>query len=262
MHERAVEQVGHGGQADVRVRRDVGATTGRQLLGADEVGEDERPDHPPGVERQQPIDRRRRRRCCARPRGDDPLDAHVAALATNHSSAAGSASESRAAATSGGVPVRMRFTGTSSFLPDSVRGTDGTASISSGTWRGDSSVRSAARIRAGQVVVELATGRERDEQDEPAEPAALVVLEVHDQAVGDLGEALDDGVEVARTEAHAAPVERGVGAPADHAGAVVGERDPVAVAPDAGEVLEVGGAVAAAVVVVPEARRASTASGR
>ena len=57
--------------------------------------------------------------------------------------------------------------------------------------------------------------------------------------------ALDHGVEVARTEAHAAAVERGVGAAADDARAVVGERHPVAVAPHAGEVLEVGGAVPA-----------------
>ena len=131
MDEAAVEEVGHRGQADVRVRRDVGAAPGAQLLGTDEVGEDERPDHPAGVERQQPIHLRGADAASAR--GDDALDAHGAALATNHSSAAGSASESRAAATSGGVPARIRFTGTSSFFPDNVRGIDGTASMSSGT---------------------------------------------------------------------------------------------------------------------------------
>ena len=41
-------------------------------------------------------------------------------------------------ASSTGVPVRIRFRGTSSFLPDSVRGTAGTATMRSGTWRGES----------------------------------------------------------------------------------------------------------------------------
>ncbi len=46
--------------------------------------------------------------------------------ATNGSRAAGFASESRLAACSGGVPIRMRFTGTSRTLPESVRGTSST----------------------------------------------------------------------------------------------------------------------------------------
>jgi Zinc-binding dehydrogenase len=41
----------------------------------------------------------------------------------------------------GGVPVRMRLTGTSHFLPLRVRGRVGTARIRPGTWRGVSSVR-------------------------------------------------------------------------------------------------------------------------
>ena len=74
MDHRAVEQVGHRGQADVRVRRHVDADARRQLLGPDEVGEDERADHPPGVERQQPVDLAGADAALAR--GDDPLDAH------------------------------------------------------------------------------------------------------------------------------------------------------------------------------------------
>jgi hypothetical protein len=49
------------------------------------------------------------------------------ASSTNQSSASGLASESRLAAFSGSVPERIRFTGTSSSLPDSVRGTSSTA---------------------------------------------------------------------------------------------------------------------------------------
>ena len=48
------------------------------------------------------------------------------------SSAAGLASDSRLAACSGGVPIRIRLTGTSSTLPDSVRGTSAIAWTSFG----------------------------------------------------------------------------------------------------------------------------------
>ena len=119
-----------------------------------------------------------------------------------------------------------------------------------------------------QLVVEHGAGTQRDEQDQLAEarrgdaPGGGIVLDVHHERIGDLVEALDHRIEIARAEAHAAAVERGVGAPGDDARAVVGERDPVAVAPHAGEVLEVGGAVPRAVGVVPEARPASRASAR
>src|SRR5436190_19631327 len=76
---------------------------------------------------------------------------------------------------------------------------------------------------------------------------------MHDEAVDDLVEGLDDRVEVAGPQPDATAVEGGVGATGDRARAVVGERDPVAMPPDPGEVLEVGGAVAAAIGVVPEA---------
>src|SRR3954451_9603782 len=49
------------------------------------------------------------------------------AKATNQSRAAGLASESRLAARSGGVPVRILFTGTSRIFPDRVRGTSAMA---------------------------------------------------------------------------------------------------------------------------------------
>ena len=148
------------------------------------------------------------------------------------------------------------MTGSSSFLPDSVRGTAGTASMTSGVCRGDSSLASALRMRAAQLVGQLEAVGQLDEQDQLAEPTGVAgVLDVDDEAVGDLVEPLDDGVEVARPEAHAAAVERGVGAAADDARSVVGERHPVAVAPHARELLEVGGAVLAAVRVAPEPDR-------
>ena len=103
--------------------------------------------------------------------------------------------------------------------------------ISSGTCRGDSVVRSAGRSAAEVVVQHDAVG-EHDEQQQLAR-AALVVLEVDDEAVGDLRQLLDDGVELGRAEPHAAAVERRVGTAGDDARAALGDRDPVAVAPDA-----------------------------
>ena len=114
--------------------------------------------------------------------------------------------------------------------------------MTSGVWRGESSLAKAVRMRLRRSSVSSTPSASLTKRiaSESTGPAGL---DVHDQAVGDLGEALDDGVEVARAETHPAPVECGVGAPADHARPVVGERHPVAVAPDPGEVLEVGGAV-------------------
>ena len=60
----------------------------------------------------------------------------------------GLASESRLAACSAGWPMRIRLTGTSSTLPDSVRGTSAIAWTSLGTWRGEQSSRIARADRA------------------------------------------------------------------------------------------------------------------
>ena len=77
------------------------------------------------------------------------------ARSTNQSSAAGLASESRLAALAGSPPCRILLTGTSSFLPDSVRGTSSIRWIASGTWRGEQCSRTRLRISADQLVVEL-----------------------------------------------------------------------------------------------------------
>ena len=107
------------------------------------------------------------------------------------------------------------MTGASSFLPVSVRGIAGTAAIVSGTWRGESCERSAAAIRARSSSSSVGD----DEQHQLAR-AALVVLEVHDQAVRAPRGAPRHRVELARPHAHAAAVERRVRAAGDDAGAL------------------------------------------
>ena len=144
----------------------------------------------------------------------------------------------------------IRLTGSSSFLPVSVRGIAGTATISSGRCLGERLVRSASAIRLSQRVVEGDAVAEDDEQEQ-----VVRLLEVDDEAVEHLVELLDDAVELARPEPHAATVQRRVGTAGDHAAPALREQDPVAVPPDARIVLEVGRAVAGAVGVVPEAHR-------
>jgi hypothetical protein len=119
----------------------------------------------------------------------------------------------------------------------------------------------AGRERAAQLgrdpstqrVVEFRALAQDDEQQQLARAGRIV--EVHDQAVGDLGKRLDDRVELARAEADTAAIERCVRTAGDHTRTVLVDRDPVAVAPHTGVLLEVGGAVPAAVVVGPEADR-------
>ena len=140
------------------------------------------------------------------------------ASSSNAVSDSGLASAPLAAAVSTGVPVRIRLTGTSSFLPrQRARHRRAPGGSSSGTCRGDSAVRSsrgdlgrAARRRA------RAPSAEHDEQQQLA-GAALGVLQVHDQRVGDLGQALDHGVELGGAQPDAAAVEGRVGAAGDHA---------------------------------------------
>ena len=150
------------------------------------------------------------------------------------SSDSGLASESRDATSALLAPSSIFFSGTSSFLPDNVRGTDGIGvdQVGDVAW-GELGAQRVPQPRP-QLVVDRRPVGGGDEQDQLAGPA-LVVLEVDDDAVGDLVEPLDDGVEVARPEPDAAAVEGGVRPPADLARPVVEERDPVAVAPDTRE---------------------------
>jgi hypothetical protein len=52
VHDRAVEQVGDGGKADMRMRTNVHALAGDELHRSEMVEEDERPDHLPLAMRQ------------------------------------------------------------------------------------------------------------------------------------------------------------------------------------------------------------------
>src|SRR3712207_8017334 len=81
------------------------------------------------------------------------------------------------------------------------------------------------------------------------------LLHAEDDAVADLRDRLDRGVDVRRPHADAAAVQGGVRAAGDDAGAALGDLHPVAVPPDAGPRLEVGLAVPGPVGVVPEAQR-------
>lgn len=65
--------------------------------------------------------------------GAPQLCRSFSAVSMKGCNASGLASDSRLAAWSAGVPIRMRLTGTSSTLPDSVRGTSAIWRISSGT---------------------------------------------------------------------------------------------------------------------------------
>ena len=90
------------------------------------------------------------------------------------------------AACSGGVPVRIRFTGTSSTLPESVRGTSAIAKTSSGTWRGEHCSRIRRPISRVSSSVELGALAQDDEQRHPALGAGP--RDVDDERVGDLGQ--------------------------------------------------------------------------
>ena len=171
----------------------------------------------------------------------------------NGSSAAGLASDSRDAARSTGVPVRIRLTGTSRILPDSVRGTSAIATISSGTWRGEQSSRSRRRDRGAQLVGQLEPVAQDDEQLHPA--VGPVSGQVDDERVGHLVERQHRAVDLARPHPDAAAVDRRIRAPVDDRAAPGGDLDPVAVAPDARVHREVRVAVALAILVPPQADR-------
>ena len=94
-----------------------------------------------------------------------------------------------------------------------------------------------------------------DEQHERAGPVAARVLEVHDEAVGHAVDVVDDPVDLCGAHTDAAAVERGVGPAGDDARAARGDRDPVAVAPNAGIFVEVSGAVPRPVSVTQEPDR-------
>src|SRR5207302_8558876 len=76
--------------------------------------------------------------------------------------------------------------------------------------KGTANLRSDARL---QILVDLDSLGGGHEQEQLAHPDAFVglVLDVDDEAVGDLGEGLHKRVELRRPEPDAASVQRGVG---------------------------------------------------
>ena len=143
--------------------------------------------------------------------------------------------------------MRIRLTGTSSTLPDSVRGTSPRRPPRRGRGAA-SSPRGCARGSARR-------GRRRAPRRRAARRTAASSPDVDDERVDDLVERQHGAVDLARAHADAAAVDRRVPAAGDDRRAALGDLDPVAVAPDAGVHLEVGLAVALAVGVVPEVQR-------
>src|SRR5205085_311037 len=107
---------------------------------------------------------------------------------------------------------------------------------------------------AAQLVVDVPALGGYHEQQQLAGPA-FGVLEVHHERVDDLGQPLDDRVELRGTQPYPAPVQGRVGAAGDDAGTPLGDGYPVAVPPDAGVHVEVRLAVPRAGLVAPEAHR-------
>ncbi len=123
---------------------------------------------------------------------------------TNQSSAPGFASASRLAACLTSRPISRRFTGTSSSLPVSVFGTSGVAITSSGTWRGEQSLRFRARSAGPELVVELGTGRQRDEQEQYVVARSVLAGDVDGERLGDLLERLHRRIHLGRADPDAA----------------------------------------------------------
>ena len=150
-------------------------------------------------------------------------------------------------------PIRIRLTGTSSTLPESVRGTSAIARTSLGHVARRAVLAHAPADRGDEVVVELGAVAQHDEQRHPV--LLAVARDVDDERVHHLVEREHGAVDLARPHAHAAAVDGRVRAAVDHRGPARRDADPVAVAPDAGVVLEVGLAQPRAVLVVPEGDR-------
>ncbi len=89
---------------------------------------------------------------------------------------------------------------------------------------------------AGQVAGQFLALGQGDVEHEP--PVLAELPGVDHQAVRHFGERLDDAVEIAGPHTHSVAVQRGVRAAVDDAPAVGQDRDPVAVPPHAGEVVD------------------------
>src|ERR1700722_657221 len=75
------------------------------------------------------------------------------------------------------------------------------------------------------------------------------------ERLGDLRHTLYCRIDLRRADAHAARIQDRIGAAVDDEGVVLAERRVVGVVPNSGEALEISRAIAAAVVIAPEAER-------
>ena len=160
--------------------------------------------------------------------------------------ALGLANEASVRAWVAGTPLRMRFTGTSSFFPERVRGTAGTLTMWSGTCRRQ--IAPQGGLDPGRKpVVRLG----HHEQPQLARPPTRV-LDMHHQAVGHLVKAFDHGVELGRCPCGTPPRLR---VPSDRPATMTVPRSsgwPGRRVPTPRETGEVGLPVAGAVFVTPE----------
>ena len=135
--------------------------------------------------------------------------------------------------------------GSTASLPDRAMRPDQNKTLQAEIAHLDDLLRHVVRTRVladppPQTVAEPVVQRQPVPQAHEQHDAhvALPVLP-HDQALHDLRQLLHLPVDLRRADAHAAGIERGVAPPVDHQAVVRGELGPVAVAPDAGEEIEV-----------------------
>ena len=147
------------------------------------------------------------------------------------------------------------MTGTSSTLPESVRGTSSIWRISLGTWRGEQSSRMRRLICAASSSSSVAPGASTTNRTIRSSSVAPARRDVHDERVEHLRTRARGAVDLARAHAHALAVDRRVRAAVDHGAAARRDADPVAVAPDARVHREVALAQPLAVLVAPQEQR-------
>ena len=119
---------------------------------------------------------------------------------------------SRLTVVSAGAPSRIRLTGSSSTLPERVRGTSWICSIEVGDVAGGAVLADPLADPGDEVVVEGGAVAEDDEERHEAFGAGQ--RQVEHERVDDLVEGEDGPVDLARAHPDAAAVDRRVGAAA------------------------------------------------
>jgi hypothetical protein len=142
------------------------------------------------------------------------------------------------------------FPNSSTILPLLVRGMSTTCMILAGTWRGVVLARIWPLIFWTRASSSWWPGRSRTER-------TMRVSFSHSWPMTrlsfDFVDLFDLAIDLGRADAHAARVQCRVRAAVDNDAVMLGELDIIAVAPDVGEPLEIGGAILLVVAIVPEA---------